>query len=300
MTPSGPSLAAVIVTYNRREKLEKVIAALQAQTRALDEIIIVDNASDDGTGEMLAARAGPGLRHLRLPENIGGAGGFNAGVRAAYEAGHDLIWLSDDDAYPEPEAIGRLEDALAEFERRHARRPAFACSMVRWTDGSLCEMNTPATVWDWPRFYTPQTPWFMVRSCSFVSALVPRRAVKERGLPIKDYFIWYDDAEYTQRLARGHPGLYVPDSVIIHDLPQNKGVNYGLITDANLWKFEYGARNETSARWRDDGWYGVLEFLRHVWIQTSRAKIPWRHRRRIAKAIWRGLFFKPKIERPAG
>ncbi|MEM6439550.1 MAG: glycosyltransferase family 2 protein [Pseudomonadota bacterium] len=300
MTDRRPSLAAVIVTYNRREKLEKVIAALEAQTRAIDEIIVVDNASDDGTGDLLAARVGPGFRHLRLPENIGGAGGFNAGTRAAYEAGHDLIWLSDDDAYPEPDAIGTLESALADFEARHGRRPSFACSMVRWTDGSLCEMNTPPTVWDWPRFYTPQTPWFLVRSCSFVSALVPRRSIEKHGLPIKDYFIWYDDAEYTKRLARGQPGLYVPNSVIVHDLPKNKGVNYGLVDEANIWKFEYGARNETSARWRDDGWFGVLEFLRHVWIQTSRAKVSWRLRRRVALAIWRGLFFRPKVERAKG
>ena len=294
----GDSLAAVIVTYNRLDKLRKVIAALQAQTRTPDRIFVVDNASDDGTGEWLQGLEEPRLQHVRLPENIGGAGGFHEGVRIAYEDGYDLIWISDDDAYPEPDAVEKLVGALNGFEAATGRWAPFACSMIRWTDGGLCEMNTPATVWDWPRFYRPETPWFMVGSCSFVSMLAPRWAVAEHGLPIKEYFIWYDDAEYTQRLARSHPGLFVPDSVVIHDIPDNKGVNYSLVTDATLWKFRYGARNETSCRLRDQGWWGVIEFVRQVRHQSRR--LPLRLRLALAKAIWAGLFFRPEIVKPKG
>jgi GT2 family glycosyltransferase len=235
---------------------------------------------------------------VRLPENIGGAGGFHEGAKIAYREGYDLIWLSDDDAYPEPDAIEKLAGALRGFEEKTGRWAPFACSMIRWTDGSLCEMNTPGTVWDWPRFYSAETPWFLVKSCSFVSALVPRWAVEAHGLPIRDYFIWYDDAEYTQRLAKAHPGLFVPDSVVIHDIPDNKGVNYGLITDKSLWKFRYGARNETSFRRREQGWWGVAEFVRHAGGQMIRARIPGRLKLAVARAIWSGLFFRPRIEKP--
>lgn len=298
MNSINAQLAAVIVTYNRKAKLTKVLSAIFAQTETPDRVFVIDNASTDGTDELLKDYPDPRLQHVRLPENIGGAGGFHEGVRVAYEEGYDYIWLSDDDAYPRPDAIARLRRGLEGFHGKHGRAAPFACSMVRWTDGSLCEMNTPATVWDWPRFYNAEQRMFLVRSCSFVSMLIPRWAVQKHGYPIADYFIWYDDAEYSQRLARSHPGLFVADSVVIHDIPANKGVNYGLINDDSIWKFRYGARNETSFRWRTGGWFAVLEFVRQVWIQMSRGKVARRHRREIWRAVLRGLSFNPRIVVP--
>jgi GT2 family glycosyltransferase len=55
-----------------------------------------------------------------------------------------------------------------------------------------------------------------VRSSSFVSMLVRSSAVRQRGLPIADYFIWNDDFEYSTRLLRGRRGLFVPASVVVH------------------------------------------------------------------------------------
>lgn len=293
------SVAAVIVTYNRADKLALVLDALEAQTRVPDRIYVVDNASTDGTRDLMEARANDRITHLRLARNIGGAGGFNAGMKAAYADGHDLIWISDDDAYPHGDALEKLIGGINEFPRISGHRPSFACSAVRWTDGSWCEMNTPDTVWDWPRFYTESTRYFLVRSCSFVSVLVPRWAITDHGYPIADYFIWFDDAEYTKRLsARAYPGIFVPDSLVTHDVGVNQGVNYGMITDASLWKFRYGARNETSFQWREAGLVGVLAFLYRVQTQMRAGKLPMKLRLPVYKAIWRGLWFRPKIERP--
>ena len=77
--------AAVIVTFNRSAKLSKVIDALQRQTRRPEVILVVDNASTDDTQDMVIARAREDLsiRYLRLPHNVGGAGGFHAGLKAA-------------------------------------------------------------------------------------------------------------------------------------------------------------------------------------------------------------------------
>ncbi len=294
------TLAAVVVTYNRSAKLARVLDALAAQSRRPDAIYVIDNASTDDTAQVLEARDDAGLQHIRLSENIGGAGGFHEGIKLAYKEGHDFLWVSDDDAYPEPDAIERLLSRLAEFESRTEWRPPFACSMVKWIDGDLCEMNIPQPVWDWPRFYAAETPYMLVGSCSFVSVLLPRWAIERHGLPIKDYFIWHDDVEYTMRLARSYPGLYVPESVVIHDTPENKGVNYGLVTEANLWKFKYGARNETSRRWRDQGAYGVAAFAYGVRGQLRAAAVPIGLRREIYKAMWRGLRFQPATEGPLG
>lgn len=291
-------VAAVIVTYNRVDKLAKVMDSLAAQTRRPDRIYVVDNASTDGTRAFLDARKSDRLVHLRLTKNIGGAGGFNEGMKVAYADGFDLVWISDDDAYPHADALEKLIEALTNFEKISGYRPTYACSAVRWIDGSWCEMNTPDTVWDWPRFYSENSRYFLVRSCSFVSVLVPRWAIAKHGLPIKDYFIWFDDAEYTRRLSRTYPGIFVPDSLVTHDVGLNQGVNYGMITDSSVWKYEYGARNETSFRRREFGMIGVVEFVYGVRKQMRGAGLPLHLRRRIYKAIWTGIRFKPEIEMP--
>ena len=291
--------AAVIVTFNRSDKLMKVLDALAAQTRRPDVVIVVDNASTDDTPERVAARAAadPSIRHLRLPKNVGGAGGFHAGMKAAYQLGAQFFWISDDDAYPNPDALEALHDALSGFEADTGWRPSFACSRVEWIDGTLCEMNTPRPVWDWARFVQPGRAWALVDSASFVSVMIPRWALTEHGLPIADYFIWFDDAEYTRRIARSYPGIFVPESVVVHDTPDNRGVNFGLIDEKSLWKFRYGARNETSWRRREMGLVGVLAYAYGVRRQMKQGHVPGRMRRDIYRAILRGLGFRPAIDR---
>ncbi|MGR3198152.1 MAG: glycosyltransferase family 2 protein [Paracoccus sp. (in: a-proteobacteria)] len=291
--------AAVIVTFNRSAKLMKVLDTLAQQTMRPDVILVVDNASTDDTATLVEARAKQDgtIRHLRLPKNVGGAGGFHAGMKAAYQMGAHYLWVSDDDAYPQPDAIEKLHDALVGFEASTGWRPSFACSRVEWIDGSLCEMNCPRPVWDWARFVRPQTAWALVDSCSFVSAMIPRWAVREHGLPIADYFIWFDDAEYTRRIARSYPGIFVPESVVIHDTPDNRGVNFGLVDEKSLWKFKYGARNETSFRRREAGLISVLAYTYGVRQQMKGAEVPSTLRRQIYGAIMKGLKFRPAIER---
>lgn len=291
--------AAVIVTFNRSGKLMQVLDALDRQTRRPDIVLVVDNASTDDTRALIEARGArdPSLRYLRLDKNIGGAGGFHAGVKAAYEMGAHYFWISDDDAYPHPDAIEKLIHAIQTFEAENTWRPSFAASRVEWIDGTLCAMNTPRTVWDWPRFVKPDAAWALVDSASFVSILVPRWAVAAHGLPIADYFIWFDDAEYTRRLSRSYPGIFVPESRVTHDTPDNRGVNFALVTEKSLWKFRYGARNEASWRRREGGWPSVVSYAFGVRQQMKHGKIPGPQRREIYRAILRGASFRPRIER---
>ena len=92
-------LTAVIVTYNRKELLSQNIEMLLKQTMTVDSIIIVDNCSSDGTYEYLknCGWTTEPFLYLKTETNIGGAGGFYTGVKAAYEAGADWIVLMDDD-----------------------------------------------------------------------------------------------------------------------------------------------------------------------------------------------------------
>ena len=71
----------------------------------------------------------------------------------------------------------------------------------------------------------------MVTQCSFVSVLIPRWVMEAFGLPYKEYFIWFDDAEYTLRITKACPGVEVLDSVVLHDMGVNQGVNYSMVNE---------------------------------------------------------------------
>jgi rhamnopyranosyl-N-acetylglucosaminyl-diphospho-decaprenol beta-1,3/1,4-galactofuranosyltransferase len=194
-------VVAVVVTHDRRDLLTEALTSLRTQTRTPDATVVVDNASPDGTSDLVRERF-PEVDLLELPHNTGGAGGFAAGIARALELGATALWLMDDDTLPEPSALAEL---LATFGRH---RPALAASRVVWTDGGDHPMNTPRVL----RSGVPGR----IRSASFVSVLLDAGAVRECGLPVADYFLWNDDFEYTLRLLRGRLGLLCPSSIAVH------------------------------------------------------------------------------------
>lgn len=100
-------VCAVIVTYNRKDKLLECLSRLQASSERPQGVLVVDNASSDGTAEMVR-RLFPEVGLLLLESNLGGAGGFDAGMRQAYASGYEYVWLFDDDAYVEPDCLRQL------------------------------------------------------------------------------------------------------------------------------------------------------------------------------------------------
>lgn len=207
------TITAVVVTYNRRDLLEECLAALAAQTRRLDRILVVDNASSDGTPDLIRS-AYPHVDLLALSENEGGAGGFHEGMKRAHSGGAEWLWLMDDDTIPHPDALERLLAA----EERLPQRPAVLASKSVWNDGRMHPMNTPGP--DRDRMdrvlMGVEAGLVAVNSATFVSLLVHRSAVDGHGLPHKHFFIWSDDIDYTTRVLRDRLGFLVPDSVVHH------------------------------------------------------------------------------------
>ncbi len=210
-------VVAVVVTWNRRELLVEALAALRRQSHVLSALVVVDNASTDGTDELLAGEAG--LDVVALEKNTGGAGGFAVGIEQALTHGPDLVWLLDDDTIPTPDAARGLVRAWQEYAGPVGRRPAVLASKVVWTDGRDHPMNTPrrkpgaSAAEDRAAAGVQAVP---IRSASFVSIMCDTRVIRERGLPLADYFLWNDDFEYSTRLIRDGVGLYCPASVVVH------------------------------------------------------------------------------------
>jgi len=210
-----PTVHAVVVAYNRRDLLTQALTGITSQTRPVDRIHVIDNASTDGTAEMVRSRFSGVDLHV-LATNTGGAGGFTVGLAHALAAGADLVWLMDDDTVPASGALAAMLQARADYP---GPDPALVASRVVWTDGRDHPMNTPRQrpgASSQECAAAAQVGCVPVRSASFVSVLVDAGAVREAGLPQADFFLWNDDFEFTTRLARSRPALYCPASVVEH------------------------------------------------------------------------------------
>jgi len=209
-------IVAVVVTYNRRELLHEALTAILGQARPPDDVVVVDNASTDGTPD-LVRRQFSSVRLMALTRNTGGAGGFALGLEHALRLGADLVWLMDDDAVPERAALGTLLDARARY--RGPVAPAAVASRVLWLDGREHRMNIPRRrrgASSRERAAASAVGCAPIRTASFVSLLIDAEPARLLKHPRAAYFLWNDDFEYTARLLRDRPGLLCPTSVVIH------------------------------------------------------------------------------------
>ncbi len=209
------TVCAVVVTYNRRELLRECLEAVTGQTRAPDVVLVVDNASTDGTPAMVREQF-PAAELLELPTNEGSSGGFHEGMKAAAARGFDWLWVMDDDTIPYPDALEVLLDARRNLNG--FREPALLASKVLWTDGSMHPMNWPGPAMeDFNHFVDGIERSVMpIRANTFPSLLVRREAVEKYGPPRKGFFIWADDIDFTQRILRHEAGYLIPQSVAVH------------------------------------------------------------------------------------
>lgn len=304
MDKTAPRVCALVVTYNRLELLKECLAAILAQTRPVNHLLIIDNHSTDGTAAWLAdfaAHHSEVCEVVRLATNEGGAGGFAEGVKRAVLGGADYTWLMDDDTIAEPQA---LEASLALAEDKQA---GFVASRVMWTDGKLHPRNQPGGQ------MTPLTPGEDVMNyqttcrCelgTFVSLLVASRAVYKVGLPIREFFIWCDDVEYTSRISNaGFTNYYCAESVVVHKTKQIGSYSLVDALPETAGRFYYKTRNQCYIKHREISnpilfrlWaWNKLRLLKHRIARRTDG-----HQAEFLEAVkrgWRdGLTFYPEIE----
>ena len=180
--------AIVIVTYNNAPLLEQLLTDVCSQTFPVARIIVVDNASKDGTKEMIGSKF-PYVQYIRLPVNSGSAGGYHEGIQAALDE-NDYIWTLDDDGGLFPNTLENLVLGLESLDE------SLNVAAARFTGAKHpYDVPTPLEI----------APW--------KGTLFKAEAIRKIGLPEKEYFIYGEDIEYSLRLHRNGYGIYwIPSS----------------------------------------------------------------------------------------
>lgn len=286
-------VAAIVVTYNRKELLIKCIEKLQKQTVPLD-ILIIDNASTDGTGDMFK-EVPENVKYFNTGKNLGGAGGFNYGLKMAYALKYDFFWLMDDDTMPYNNALEELmkaKDELKEF--------GFLSSIAEWVDGKLCNMNIQRTGIS-KKNLDLEKKYNAVIMATFVSFFISRKIVREYGYPITDFIIWSDDLEYSRRISRDYPCYAVSSSKVIHEMKSNAKVGIENDSDERLWRYKLVYRNEVYV-FRREGIKGWAYLLFRMFYHSVKIIVKAQHGKMkklglIWKSFFSGIKFKPVVEK---
>ena len=258
-------LTAVIVTYNRKELLSQNIEMLLKQTMTVDSIIIVDNCSSDGTYEYLknCGWTTEPFLYLKTETNIGGAGGFYTGVKAAYEAGADWIVLMDDDGRMADEHTMEILYRAARklYDENRGERKLFVNALVQKGELLSFKIDHMYTVVE--AMMAAKNGLIEGAANPFNGTLISRELVSDIGYPKKEFFIKGDEVDYKQgALDAGAYVGTVTEAKYIHPRPETVektvlGVKVPFFVEAP-WKEYYAARNFTYMYKLQEWYKGIL------------------------------------------
>ena len=295
----NPKVDVVVVTYNILELLKKCIHSIVKQDYFVNKIIVVDNNSTDNTYNYLKniSKKYDFIQPLHFSENLGGAGGFYEGMKFFIENSNgDYVWIMDDDTIPQTSALKKMVEKI-----KYIPKLGFLTSNVRWKNNAPALMNVQEPDQIWNQF--ADKGLIKVNYASFVSILFPRKVIMDVGLPIKEFFIWGDDVEYTRRIdTAGYMGFTVIDSLVTHEIKNNIGSNIILEEDENRIKRYYYARRNTIFTMKNR--YGKKDYFK--WIINSLIFEPIRiirfskdrkllRLKSSLKGTISGFFFNPKV-----
>ena len=200
----APTVCAVVVTFNRKTLLQRTLTALYQQTQPVDKVLVVDNASTDGTYQMLQEKgflAMPNLEYINLQTNTGGAGGFYNGVKLGYEQDFDWLWLMDDDGYPTEDCLEKLLAYKEDFD--------FYGPLVL-DDKMTGNLSFPffyrgEKVLNKDKATTIATDNIIHNHISpFNGILLSKRLIEVIEYPQSNFFIWGDEMNYCHRAKKSN------------------------------------------------------------------------------------------------
>lgn len=248
------SVASVTVAFNAVRVLPRQLEALLRQSRPPDEIVVIDNASTDGTAEMLAERF-PQVTVVRLGDNRGAAGAWAEGLaHAALRRGHDWVWMLDDDSVPGDLTLQLLLEGAKSVHAHDDKLGMVAPLPVHRASGTVYPPQLWRDGWLRAPSQTVATPIWFADLVYASGCLIHRAVVEEIGLPRADFFMDFFDFEYCIRArSRGYRIAVVNRAEFGHEVGVARRVRLpgfqGLWADHAPWREYYMTRNLTYAGW---------------------------------------------------
>jgi GT2 family glycosyltransferase len=283
MSEQTPLFSVVIPNWNGAHHLPTCVNALRAQTYPAVEVIVADNASTDGSRELLAGQY-PEVRLVALPENRGFTGACNAGMEAA---NGEFVALLNNDTEADPGWIAAVVDMF----NRHPEAGLVASKMLLFDDrrrfhtaGDLYRVDGRLVnrgVWEEDRGQYDQEE-YVFSACGGSSAY-RRRLLNEIGLLDNDFFFSCEDMDLAWRAQlAGYRCVYAPKAVVYHRLAATGGGVTASYYDGRntLWIL---IKDYPAALWRKH----ALKILRAQWGLAWEALRAWRGA--AARARLRGM-----------
>jgi GT2 family glycosyltransferase len=266
-------IACVIVAYNNAGNLGQLLDALLNQSEPIAEIILVDNASSDGTTRMIK-QTFPQVTLFANPSNTGVGGGYAQGMEYAFKKGYNWIWLLDADSLPQVSALEQLMTALVNLMPVHPRIGILASSPINPSTGQIYGGFIQKGLFhEVPKEITHYKKLVLVDTVVSSGCLVRNQVVQDVGLPRTDFFMDFVDAEYNLRVRKkGYEIISVPTSIIYHQIGKPRILKFhtasssvcsrlakmSFLSSHPAWRQYYAIRNELYTFWHEFRSYRAL------------------------------------------
>ncbi|MDB5188989.1 MAG: glycosyl transferase, family 2 [Candidatus Nomurabacteria bacterium] len=236
MDNKAEKIAAIVVTFNRKDLLPKCLDGILKQTRPVDHIFLIDNASTDGTKEIVEElyKNNPLISYTILPENSGSAGGFHEGVKAAYEEGMDWIWFLDDDVSPRSNCLEKMLEYSHISKCMHPSKLDVNGEEFLWE--SLFDTALGRVTFIPNLSFKNGKDFTFVNVGCFEGMFIHRDIVEKIGFPDKRFFIGGDDTMYGFSASLYTNVIFIKDAII------NKLIPFGTVMKPTA--FYYSLRNQ--------------------------------------------------------
>lgn len=229
-------ICAIVVTYNRKFLLIRCLESLIKNTKRVDAIYIIDNASTDGTSNFLYKKGYISannversdisykyktrrvrIKYIRLSMNTGGAGGFYEGLKCAYNDGYAWFWIMDDDVEIVKNGLEKMLKYTKIAQCIHPAKRYYDGEKIRFE--GYFDLRFPKTVFfkEDISFKNGKDFTFINYGC-FEGMLIHREIVKKIGFPDKRFFITWDDTIYGFLASLYTNNIYINEVVLIKRL----------------------------------------------------------------------------------
>ena len=247
----SPLVAFVILNWNQFDLTADCLRSLQRQDYPNYQVLIVDNGSTDGSGEMIRDQF-PWTEVLILPENVGYAKGNNVGIRHVLLSSCEYIFLLNNDTEVASDMLSKLVAVAESTPKAGIIGPTMYYfsppdviwsgeNHVEWRRGAIRRVSMGDHVSNEMLETLPVSEIDHVDSCA---ALVRRQVFESIGFMDEDYFISYVDIDFDIRAKRaGFKVLYVPDAMMWHKVSAAMG-------NASPMTTYYMTRNSLLFFWR--------------------------------------------------